>query len=352
MAVAVFLLLILAGLKIDFHDIRFPGGDSDGAEGPSLELLEQSAAEVLAAHQLNWFETDEQGFHGRVWSVQVPDDLPVPSVHLALQEAFERVGGTVLFAESEPVDGRVTLHIGPPDTCVFKTILWPIRGLRSRQGRIAILIDDFGDRWDAFTASFLELDVPISISVIPGLPYSQKVYSEALKHGCEVLLHLPMQPVGSGYRSHPLMITEVMTGSEVEKMFEKAYENLSGVAGVNNHMGSLITANRRIMKYVLQEIKSRDLYFLDSRTTAETVAYTLCTEMGVPAAERDVFLDTELTENAIRASLKQLGRVAREDGSAIGIGHGNRLTLLALREEIPRLRKEGFEFVRVSDVIR
>lgn len=348
---AVLLLIILAGLRIDFHSIRL-SGTSDKTEELSLEALEKSAEEVFVAHRLRWFETDEEGFEGRVWSVQIPDDLPIPALHLELKEGVARVGGRILFAESEPVDGRVTLFIGAPDTCLFKAILWPIRGLRSRQGQIAILIDDFGDRWDAFTESFLNLDIPLSISIIPGLRYSEKVNAEAFKRGREILLHLPMQPVGKTYRSHPLMIKESMTESDIQKTIEKAFNHVPDAVGVNNHMGSLITANRRIMKCILQEIKKRDLYFLDSRTTAETVAYTLSTEMGVPSAERDVFIDAERTEAAIRASIDQLSGLAEKNGFAIGIGHGNQLTLIALRDCIPKLKEQGFEFVRVSEIVR
>jgi len=350
--IAGILLIVLAGLRFDLKRFKYPSAASDMPQGPSLELLEQSAAEVLVAHHLSWFESDEPGFNGSVWSVQVPADLPIPAIHLEIQESIERIGGCVHTAESEPADGRVTLHIGPSDTCLFKTILWPIRDLRSRQGRIAILIDDFGDRWDAFTESFLHLDIPLSISIIPGLRYSDTVREEALKCGCEVLLHLPMQPKGSSFQDHPLMIREAMTESEIQKVLEKSFERIAGVSGVNNHMGSLITENRRIMKHVLREVKKHNLYFLDSRTTAETVAYDVSLELDVPAARRDVFLDTDRTDTAIRSAISRLAELAENRGAAIGIGHGNQLTLVALREQIPELKEQGFEFVRISDIVR
>ncbi|HDQ45220.1 MAG TPA: divergent polysaccharide deacetylase family protein [bacterium] len=320
--------------------------------GPPVEAIEKTVSEVLAAHDLRWQLVQDRDFAGRVLSVRVPSDLPVSSLHLAIQEGIHRIGARMLGAESEPVSGRLMVHVGWPDSCLLKIRLIPARELRRQRGRIAILLDDFGDRWDAFTAAFLELPAPVSISVIPGLSQSRRVYQEARARGCETLIHLPMQPVGQDGSRNPKMIHQSMTHDQIRVFMAEVFSQAPDAAGVNNHMGSLVTRDRRLMGVVLDEINKRGLFFVDSRTTPESVAYSVAREMGLPCTRRDVFLDNTRTREAVEREMNRLAAIAEEKGEALGIGHCNQATLEALRSAMPRLMNAGFRFVRVSELVR
>jgi polysaccharide deacetylase 2 family uncharacterized protein YibQ len=315
-------------------------------------VIEKSVSDVLVGHDLRWSVVRDKGFTGRVLSVKVPSDLPVPMIHLAIQEGIERIGAEVFPSKINPASGEVTLRVGWPDSCLMKILLCPIRDLKRERGRIAIIIDDFGDRWDALAAAFPALPFPVSISIIPGLQSTRRVSQELRSRGCEILLHLPMQPEGSSYTKNPYMIHQSMVRDQVRSMMSDVFNLLPDAVGVNNHMGSLATKDRRLMANVLEEVKKRNLYFIDSRTTPETVAYDVAREMGIPCAKRDVFLDNTRTPAAVERELSRLARLAEENGEAIGIGHCNQATLEALRKNMPRLAKEGFRFVRVSELVR
>jgi polysaccharide deacetylase 2 family uncharacterized protein YibQ len=127
-----------------------------------------------------------------------------------------------------------------------------------------------------------------------------------------------------------------------------ALQAVPSASGVNNHMGSELSSDRRAMDAVLGEIGSRGLFFLDSRTSPASVGYQAAQAMGIPAAERQVFLDTDADREAIRREFRRLLALAAERGSAIAIGHPYPSTLEILAEEVPRAREAGYEFVPVS----
>lgn len=341
------LLLMLKPIKFDKTPLPPPK-----PRGPAIEKIYETVSEVLVAYQLNTFSVTDKTFQGQILSVQVPSDLPLHEIHLAIQDGIQQIGAEMLPSKSEPISGKVTLRVGWPDSCLMQVVLWPIKTLKREQGRIAILIDDFGDRWDSFTQAFLDLPGPISLSIIPGLPYSNRVVQEAKLRGCETLMHLPMQPKGKYTNFSPYMIERTMTRDESQSVVRKAIEALPDVSGINNHMGSLVTADRRMMGHVLEEVKQHQLFFLDSRTTSESVVYDVAHQWGVPTAKRDVFLDNTRTESAVRIEMARLVERASKHGSAIGIGHANSITLEMLREQIPQLTEAGYRFVRISDLVR
>jgi hypothetical protein len=138
-------------------------------------------------------------------------------------------------------------------------------------------------------------------------------------------------------------------------LLEKLRETLAAlpsVVGVNNHMGSRFSEDEDKMRVVLGEIKQRGLFFVDSRTSAESRGYSLAVQMGIPAAERDVFLDNIQSAQAIGSELRRLAQLARLKGKAIGIAHPHEVTLEVLRQALPQLRQEGIELVAVSQVLQ
>jgi uncharacterized protein len=286
------------------------------------------------------------------WEVRIPPGVPLPSVHLSLQEEMLRIGDDLMQAESDPATGKLTLDIGKKNSPWLILQLIPSQEEEIVKGRIALVIDDFGDRLDGLVTEFFNLDGKITVSVIPGRRLSTRVAKEANARGCEIILHLSMEPLHAAFREDGYTIMTKMPRADIQAAFQKSLNEIPFAVGVNNHMGSRATSDRQTMVDVLEEIKQKGLYFMDSYTVASSVAYAVAREMGVPCAKRDVFVDVDGAEPAIRLKLQELARKAKKEGSAVGIGHCHRNMLNALQGEIPKLQKDGFKLVPLSEVVR
>ena len=142
-----------------------------------------------------------------------------------------------------------------------------------------------------------------------------------------------------------------MSDEEIARLTRENIEAIPHARGVNNHMGSRATADRRVMTSVLRAMPD-ELYFIDSRTGAGSVAEDVAREMNVRTAGRHVFLDDVATERAVRRQVRELASAAQKKGVAIGIGHPYPVTLRVLAEELPALRERGFRLIRASQVVR
>jgi uncharacterized protein len=222
--------------------------------------------------------------------------------------------------------------------------------------RLAIILDDMGhDR--AAAESLLALPFPLTISVLPHLPLSAEVAEEAYRRGDQILLHLPMEPEAGGGGSEGVTQEEIelrvgMNPDQVNSTLNDMLETVPHASGVNNHQGSRATADLPLMQALMPALRDRNLFFIDSRTTAATVAFDSAERAGVPAASRKVFLDDTPTKDAVLAQLALAARDASRDGSAIAIGHPRPATIAALAQEVPKLEERGVRFVFASDLVR
>lgn len=214
------------------------------------------------------------------------------------------------------------------------------------RARLALVIDDLG-RDVAEVERLLALGVPISYAVLPFEPESERVALRLREAGAEVLVHLPMEAAGGGDPG-PGAVLERLSPRRIAKRTETAVDAVPGATGVNNHMGSRITADEGAMGAILDVVARRGLFFLDSRTTAETRAFDWARERGLAAAKRDVFLDDDPAPEAVAAQFAAWLDAARANGAAIAIGHPRAATLAVLERELPRARAAGFELVPVS----
>jgi len=346
-----FIILFLIGSRIILDSWIKAHSESPQPMGPPVEEIQQRVSDVLVAYEVRWKAVSDPAASTIQWQVQIPADLPESDLYVSLQEGLFDMGAEVIRSHHDPKSDQLQLDLGWADSCLFRILFIPVNYKR-RAGRIAILIDDFGDRWDTFTQSFLDLDGDITISIIPGLSHSRETANQALAQGREFVIHMPMEPMKGSFPDQGYTLITEMSQDQVKVIFEKSIKHLAGASGVNNHMGSKVTADRRIMGYLMNVMRSEDLYFIDSRTTAASVAYDMALSAGLRCAKRDVFLDTDSNKRSIRSSLLELTKKAEEQGVAIGIGHCYRNTLEVLREEIPKLQTQGFQFVRLSEVVR
>jgi len=217
--------------------------------------------------------------------------------------------------------------------------------------KLAIILDDLGSDPEAAQAIFA-LHGPLTISVLPFHAHSTEIAEEARQHGIEVMLHLPMQAVGNEL-PEAQQLHSGMSAAELALEVDAMLKNVPTAVGVNNHEGSLATTDPKLMGDLMPLLKQRSLYFVDSRTTAATVAFDAAQQAGLQSGFRNVpFLDDVLEVGAIRKQLELAIRGAQEKGAAIAIGHPHKETLEALREILPQAGTQGVQIVFVSQVVR
>jgi polysaccharide deacetylase 2 family uncharacterized protein YibQ len=187
---------------------------------------------------------------------------------------------------------------------------------------------------------------------MPHTAHATYLAERAHAAGKEVILHMPMQPVEMDRIAGPGEISLDTDKTELAYILEQDLRSVPHTVGISNHMGSLITRHPGHMRWLMQELASRDdLFFIDSFTTPDSVAYEIAIEMGVPAARRHIFLDNEQTEAAVEHQMDRLKRRARARGYAIGIGHPYPATLDYLQRALPALENQGFQLVAVSRIV-
>jgi polysaccharide deacetylase 2 family uncharacterized protein YibQ len=215
---------------------------------------------------------------------------------------------------------------------------------------IAIVIDDCG-QWLDTERAFLALPVPLTLSVLPHVRYTAQIAQEAAAAGKGVMLHLPMEPASRDTAGRG-EITTAMTDAQVIAQTEDDLAQVPGAAGVNNHEGGKATADARVMRDVIGVVKAHGLFFIDSRTSAQTVAAQTARDAGVPQASRSVFLDDRADKAYTEQMLEAAVEAARRNGSAIAIGHPKPTTLAALQDELAKMQAEGARFVLASELTR
>jgi uncharacterized protein len=220
-----------------------------------------------------------------------------------------------------------------------------------RRGKIVLILDDVGFEHQP-VADAIRIDPNLNFSVLPNAPHAVEVATQLHERGFEVLCHLPMEPehfprVSPGAGA----VLTSMSDDEIARTTLKNVEAVPYARGVNNHMGSRATADRRVMESVLAALPE-DMYFIDSRTTSASVAASVAREMKIRAASRNIFLDDVESESAVRRQLRELAAEAEQHGIAIGIGHMYPVTIRVLTTQVPELRRQGFRFIRASQAVR
>jgi polysaccharide deacetylase 2 family uncharacterized protein YibQ len=227
----------------------------------------------------------------------------------------------------------------------------PARTARTSSApKVSIVLDDWGYNLKALTAA-LEVREPLTLAVLPNLPYSAEVARKAHAAGHEIILHMPMEPLNDVPLEEGTILTS-MAPAEIRGLLSDALAGIPHARGVNNHMGSKVTQDRRTLDIIMRELAARKLFFLNSMTSGSAAGRETAGEVGIAYAERDIFIDNERTEAAVITKLQELKAAAVRQGSAIGIGHDEPVTLRAIQKVLPSWKAEGIEIIRLSDLIR
>jgi len=281
--------------------------------------------------------------------VRVPRETKMESYKKSIAHSLRRIGAQLYEVKISDKGDWLSMKIGK-SLLVMQSLLlrYPLA-----KYRVSIIIDDLGQRKD-LVKNFLRLDIPLTFSILPQLPYSTLLARELNNSGYETILHIPMEPEDYPQTDPgPGALLVSMDSSHIESTILRDLKTVPGVVGASNHEGSRFTANREKMTEALRVLKKERLYFFDSKTSPHSVGKEVAQGLGMPALSNQIFLDTKDDYEHICRQLDKLRRRVLEFGTAIGIGHVHKKsTADALAEYIPKFKEDGIEFVSSSELLK
>ena len=203
------------------------------------------------------------------------------------------------------------------------------------QGHLAVIIDDLGYNLER-ASEMAAIPAPLTLAIIPGTPHAETVAALGNRHGKEIMVHMPMSS-NNREVSDPVVLEQHLSREHIGERVRQAVTSVPGAAGMNNHMGSALTADQDAMDALMAELAALDMYFIDSRTTRDTVAVEAASAWGVAIASRSVFLDNQPTAGAIALQFNEAVDLALSEGYAIAIGHPHAATIAVLNDALPKL---------------
>lgn len=313
-----------------------------------LQTLEEKFDLVDGSLQIKTINQKKQ------FSIPVnPNKMDLTFANMIVKGEFETRGGKLISGIVEDGGQVLTFNVGTDTYQVKLYYKKPVSVLRKSPKYMAIVVDDFGAIGGELLQGFLNLPVEIDFAILPGLSYSEETMNRAYEQGRETLVHLPMEPL-----DYPLQnpgkdaILVQMDKSEVEKIVLKHLNSLPLCSGVNNHMGSLATTDKEIMSYVMEVLRKKGKFFLDSRTSAVSVAYQTAQKAHILAFRNDLFLDSpDMTNATMESKIERVKQISQNRNYVIAITHCHSLDKLKyLQDFISRIQKEGFILKRLSDL--
>jgi len=207
--------------------------------------------------------------------------------------------------------------------------------IQEKKYGIALVLDDVG--YDlAAVKRMLDLSVPVAISILPDSPFARQAATLSKQAGQVVMLHLPMQPEDPSLPMTEDFLHDNMKRQSIRNTFLRDLEKVPFVEGVNNHMGSKLTQQDKPMHWVMQLCKEKGLFFVDSRTSAQSVAATTAESMGVAWASRSIFLDHEMTLEAMKHAWQRARNCAKKKLSCVVIAHPRAKTVTFLENYLSK----------------
>jgi len=285
--------------------------------------------------------------------IQVSRTLPFSLIEENLKRSLSRLGRAVAIHSSQSAES-LHLDIRVQDRRTHQltfVILQPTTEKAALRPKIALVIDDLGGE-RLIARELLEWDLPLTFSILPFTPHAKVIAREAHRKGKEVILHVPMEPHGyPKVRPGEGALLEEMDEESLRRQLVKDIEAVPYIKGASNHMGSRLMEDPEKVKIILSELKRRRLFFLDSRTTPQTVGMNVAQGVGLKAMERSLFIDHSLNEEDIKQRIEKLISLSLSNGKAIGIGHPHPSTVKSLKEMIPKMKEKGIKIVPLSAVM-
>jgi polysaccharide deacetylase 2 family uncharacterized protein YibQ len=291
------------------------------------------------------------GIH-RIFTVNVPATTSLTLLHLKVRDLALSRGGAVLLGV-EAADGHtLTLTLGadakPTDVLIFKKV----PGLEVKPAVAAIIIDDVGERDVGEVRKLCRLNLPLTLSIMPFRRFTSGALKLAGEEKVPYLLHMPMEPKLSSEDPGEGAILAGDPEAIIHRKLDRAFAAVKGAGGMNNHMGSQATEDRRAMEFVADYLRENGLFVVDSRTSTRSVLFEVAQRNKVKCASMTGYIDVINARDCIRQRLKELADAALEGKPVIIIGHDRTSTLDVLEKELPLLSARGIRLVPVADVVR
>ncbi len=298
---------------------------------PTIAYIEREDTKPVVYSQDEWDAIEdafESGYDAPYVDYEGPADEPVSVIPETLPEVAP---------ESE-----VKANLPSPEPFVLPDGSKP---------KIAIIIDDMGmNRKNGF--ELVGMDYPLTFAFLPYAPKLSEMTEVAQQNGHELMIHMPMEAMSSDQSLGGIALRGSMGAEDLKGQLYQAFASFEGYVGMNNHMGSRLTQDPAAMQVVMDALKDKDLYFVDSKTIGSSVAGRVAWASGLRMAERDVFLDHEDNIDFVRNALRKVENAAKQKGYAIAIGHPKSPTIQGLKEWLPTLEAKGFEVVKASALVR
>lgn len=317
---------------------------------PKSEALDVLVMRVFKEFNIDnaWIKRSQNNL-----TVELPPELSDVPVIWEIIQRIEQIKLKVLDSKENLKAGKSMMTIGTDEEKLLTITFIKNPDLKRKAGKIAFIIDDFGYYDNRTSTKFLEFDYPITLSIIPGRKHSDKIAEKAKQNNKEIMVHIPMEALGEKVEDSEFTIFANLTKEEIARRVEKAFSSLPGAVGANNHMGSKVTSDSAAMDAVLRQVKSLNKIFVDSRTTTKSVAPEIAKKQSVKFAANGAFLERHKNEDEeyIRRKILTAAKIAKSKGTAIAIGHPYKETLKVLEEELPKLEKQGFVIVPISEIM-
>ncbi|MBI3440522.1 MAG: divergent polysaccharide deacetylase family protein [Proteobacteria bacterium] len=267
--------------------------------------------------------------------------------------AYEHIGEDgvyeqILTTPPAPTQNANTVNSNLPAASVLPQAVPPSP---SSKPMIAIVIDDVGVDQKRSARAVNELNAAVTLSYLAYSSHVLQQVAAAKAHGHEIMLHLPWEADNAKEDPGPNHLSVSMSTEQIQKNLLANLDGFTGYVGVNNHMGSRFSRYRPGLELVMAELQKRHVFYLDSKTTPNSIAEKVAREYNVPTTHRDVFLDHDENSKMVRTSLEEVEAIARRKGSAVAIGHPKDPTLAAVEAWLPTLETKGFQLVPLTTVI-
>jgi polysaccharide deacetylase 2 family uncharacterized protein YibQ len=231
----------------------------------------------------------------------------------------------------------------------FSTCYFLFSSHLQAQGKLAIIVDDIGYNLSQ-GRKLAQMPLPLTLAVLPFTPHGAELADMGHHHGKEIILHAPMSNEHQ-LALGPGALTSGISREKLIAVLDSNLANIPHIKGLNNHMGSQLTQDATVMGWLMQYLKERQLYFIDSRTTAKTQALIQAQTIGLSSRKRDVFLDNKIDKTHITQQLNLAIRYARERGSAVAIGHPYPATVAVLQQAESLAQLQGVKLVLTSELL-